>query len=556
MSEQSICPFCLSGIEPGQQECPFCGASLQNRNPGGCLPLGAQLDGRYTIGSYLAVDGEGVLYKAVEHETRTFVVIKEYMPVTLCASRAADGRICPKEGSEVLFKTTRMDFADLYRALQKLGRRPGLAWVKDVVERNDSVYAVMESLDGISLADYLQKRGQPLSVTEAANLLLPVLQAVAMLHQQGVVHYGICPRNIRITSGGEARLEGFGTQGLRTAGGELKSQLYEGYSAPEQYSAAEFTGRFTDVYGAAAVLYRAVTGTEPMAAGERRISDTMPAARAVNDSVPAYISGVLQAAMQLQPSQRLQNMDELVSALTSPAPEQPEQPKDTGGKKVPVALIAGIAGGVILLALLGAFLLLPSSEPAPSSSSSSQSQSVSSQPGQVVPNFVGMRYSDVYQNDTYVSRYMFRVEEAYSDSYEKGVVMDQRPQAGEQLSADSELVTLVVSKGPENIKVPSVIGKQRTDAEMELQSAGFSSIQVIEVDNNGEYAVGCVVSVMPGEGSSVAPTTTITIEVAKDLPVATPTPSPSPTATPVPESSQPESSSQPEAGGESSAAQP
>ena len=113
MSEQSICPFCLSGIEPGQQECPFCGASLQNRNPGGCLPLGAQLDGRYTIGSYLAVDGEGVLYKAVEHETRTFVVIKEYMPVTLCASRAADGRICPKEGSEVLFKTTRMDFADL-----------------------------------------------------------------------------------------------------------------------------------------------------------------------------------------------------------------------------------------------------------------------------------------------------------------------------------------------------------------------------------------------------------------------------------------------------------
>ncbi len=226
----------------------------------------------------------------------------------------------------------------------------------------------------------------------------------------------------------------------------------------------------------------------------------MPAARAVNDSVPAYISGVLQAAMQLQPSQRLQNMAELVSAFTSPAPEQPEQPKDTGGKKVPVALIAGIAGGVILLALLGAFLLLPSSEPAPSSSSSSQSQSVSSQPGQVVPNFVGMRYSDVYQNDTYVSRYMFRVEEAYSDSYEKGVVMDQRPQAGEQLSADSELVTLVVSKGPENIKVPSVIGKQRTDAEMELQSAGFSSIQVIEVDNNGEYAVGCVVSVMPGEG--------------------------------------------------------
>lgn len=550
MSEQSICPFCLSGIEPGQQECPFCGASLQNRNPGGCLPLGAQLDGRYTIGSYLTVDGEGVLYKAVEHETRTFVVIKEYMPVTLCASRAADGRICPKEGSEVLFKTTRMDFADLYRALQRLGRRPGLAWVKDVLELNDSVYAVMESLDGITLADYLQKRGQPLSVTEAANLLLPVLQAVALLHQQGVVHYGICPRNIRITSSGEARLEGFGTQGLRTAGGELKAQLYEGYSAPEQYSAAEFSGRFTDVYGAAAVFYRAVTGVEPMASGERRVSDTMPSARAVNDSVPAYVSGVLQAAMQLQPSQRLQTMAELISALTSPVQEQPEEKKAAGRKKVPVALVAGIAVAVLLLVLLAVFLLQPGQQP-PTSSSSSASQSASSQQtGQTVPNFVGMRYSDVYQNDTYVSRYMFRVEEEFSDDYEKGVVIDQRPKAGESLESGSELVTLIVSKGPENLTVPPVIGKQRTDAEMELQSAGFSNIQVIEVDNNGEYAVGCVVSVMPGEGSSVAPSTTITIEVAKDLPVVTPSPTPEPPA------SQPESSTGQTEGDSASSTQP
>lgn len=81
MKEQMICPFCLSGVEQQQTACPFCGASLENKNPSGTLPLGTVLDGRYTIGSYLSIDGEGVTYKAVDNAARMFVVIKEYRPV-------------------------------------------------------------------------------------------------------------------------------------------------------------------------------------------------------------------------------------------------------------------------------------------------------------------------------------------------------------------------------------------------------------------------------------------------------------------------------------------
>ena len=67
-----------------------------------------------------SLDGEGVLYSGVENLGAFRVTIKEYLPVTLSAERGADCILRPKQGSEVLFKTTRMDFADLYRAVQRI----------------------------------------------------------------------------------------------------------------------------------------------------------------------------------------------------------------------------------------------------------------------------------------------------------------------------------------------------------------------------------------------------------------------------------------------------
>ena len=94
-------------------------------------------------------------------------------------------------------------------------------------------------------------------------MLQPVFDGVAAMHQVGLVHRGICPENIRVLENGRARLTGYATVGLRTAGSGLHEQLYEGYSAPEQYSTAEFEGRYTDEYSLAAVVYRMVCGQSP-----------------------------------------------------------------------------------------------------------------------------------------------------------------------------------------------------------------------------------------------------------------------------------------------------
>ena len=169
MSEKILCPYCLSPLEGQRKECPFCGKSLENINPPGTLPFAYLLGSRYTIGKVLQVDGEGILYAAVENVSGFRVNIKEYLPVTLSSGRDENLIVHPKQDSEVLFKTTRMDFADLYKTVQRITPATGLVAVLDVLEANGTVYAVLEVTQGIPLERYLALRGGPLLPEEACT---------------------------------------------------------------------------------------------------------------------------------------------------------------------------------------------------------------------------------------------------------------------------------------------------------------------------------------------------------------------------------------------------
>ena len=129
-----ICPYCLSELHERAAACPHCGGVFAGRNPAGSLPVGTVLGGRYTVGEIERIDGEGILYRGAENVGRFRVTIKEYMPLTLAAERGMDATLRPKLGSEVLFKTTRMDFADLYRSIQRITPANGLEAVLDVFE--------------------------------------------------------------------------------------------------------------------------------------------------------------------------------------------------------------------------------------------------------------------------------------------------------------------------------------------------------------------------------------------------------------------------------------
>ena len=493
-----LCPHCLQPLPGGYGgDCPHCGRSLDNQNPEGALPLGTQLAGRYTVGSYLSADGDGLSYRGVLNEEKKFVLIKEYFPVTLCNGRSADGALMPKEGKEVLFKTSRMDFKDLYDDLRNLTPATGLNTILDVMEENNTVYAIEESEKGMTLTDYLSLRSRTLTPAEARTLLQPVMEGVTQLHKAGLIHRGICPDNILLPIDGTARLTGYGTLALRTGGSELKSQLYPGYAAPEQYSAAEFSGRYTDVYALAAVCYRMVTGQIPVAAPQRKVRDSLESAHSLEAGVPTWFSQVLSCALRLDPARRMQTVPELMSALTDP--NVANAMFERGDNQISTRKIMGVSLAVIVvLAVLLVWSLLdagenshtPAPTPPPAASESGES-STADQEVETIPDLVGKRYaSEIKDNDLYTG-YRIVMTEENSSEVAAGIVISQEPVAGTIKTEEGEIIQIVVSKGPNLVEMPDIIGFTQSNASKQLDERGIQyKMQIVE--NDGTMAEGCV----------------------------------------------------------------
>ncbi len=528
MEEQKIlCPYCRAELKEGAQSCPHCRRTFAGRNPAGALPMGTLLAGRYTVGEMLSIDGEGILYRGVENKGRFRVTIKEYMPITLSSERGSDHQLRAKPGSEVLLKTTRMDFADLYRSIQRITPATGLEAVLDVVEANNTVYAVLENPGGVPLDQWLDKQKKTISPEDACTMLQPVFNGVAAMHQVGLVHRGICPENIRVLDNGRARLTGYATIGLRTAGSGLHGQLYEGYSAPEQYSAVEFEGRYTDVYSLSAVFYRMVCGQSPVPAAQRMVTDSNPRARTVNPAVPPYVSVSL--GLQLDPVRRIQTVPQLSRALSSPtAAEEEARTVHAAGRrkarekkaKPSLSLTAILTGILILLAVLTLLtlwgLLGRNESPVEQTAPSEVTSAPSAVTVNYVPNFVGMSYSQIQNNREYTGIYLFYVTEEYSDSAPAGTVLTQDPAAGTAITeGENSTIRLVISKGPQMVEMPNTIGFTQEGAIRELESRGLvpSCFMVV---NDGSYASGCVVACSVEPGTMVETGSTIVVYIAAD----------------------------------------
>ena len=531
MEATRLCPYCLQPLPGAAQSCPHCGKSFAGHNPGGTLPVGTVLAGRYTVGEMLSIDGEGILYRGAENLGRFRVTIKEYLPITLTAERTAESTLRPKTGSEVLFKTTRMDFADLYRSIQRITPANGLEAVLDVVEANNSVYAILENLGGTPLDQWLENHPGTIRPDDACTMLQPVFEGVAAMHKIGLVHRGICPENIRVMENDRCRLAGYATVGLRTAGSGLHEQLYEGYSAPEQYSTAEFEGRYTDEYSLAAVFYRMVCGQAPVPAAQRMVTDSNPRAKSVNGSLPLYVSQVLQLGLRLRPMERIQTVPQLYQALSSKEytaeltrtmkPETPVRtaPPEPERKEHLLSLKALLAGIVILLSILilltlWSVLSQHIHQPAASAAESEPASSEVMVPQNLVPNFIGMDYTQVQNNREYTSMYLFYVTEEYSDTAPAGQIIQQEPSADTVLKA-GETIQLVVSKGPQMAEMPNIIGFTQDSAVKELEARGLVA-SCFMVVNDGSYASGCVVRTSEEPGTKVEVGTVITVYIAAD----------------------------------------
>ncbi len=530
MGRQIICSNCLSNVDSAAPACPYCGQSFENTNPAGTLPVNTLLADRYTIGRVLSLDGEGVLYAAVDGGTTRRVVIKEYVPITICAARARDGSVIPRPGREVLFKTTRMDFIDLYRSLVALGRTTGLTPVTDLFEANNTAYAVREPDEGVALYSYLEQRGGPLTLEEAVRLMRPVVAGVDAMHRMGLLHRGVSPETIFVTSTGEARLSGYATLGLRTADSELKSQMFDGYAAPEQYAVSEFDGKYTDIYGLGAVFYRLLTGREPTPSNLRRMNDTLTPVHMAAPDVPGYASKAIMRALRIAPGERMQSAAELLSALTA---SEEEEDGDEGGARLTPGQTRVLILGVLVLLLVAAISIwaivasrrssAPESDAGNSSltdsfsdsdtasssgsgdsssgSASGDSSSESEPDSFVVPSFVGKKYVDVATNQEYIRYVAFLTEHEYSIDFKEGEIIRQSHPQGTKVAIGT-VITLTVSDGPETAVMPTVIGHTQAEAEAELKALRIE-YTIVQIVNDGKYKEGFVARCDTEAGSIV-----------------------------------------------------
>ena len=328
---QHVCYGCFTEKEPGTA-CPHCGFNENSERAYLAVPIGTILDGRYLIGKVLGVGGFGITYLGYDLTLDYKVAVKEYMPSGF-ATRADDKyTLTVTSSSQQQAYDEGLDkFLSEARTLAKFHNTPHVVSVQDFFKENNTAYFVMEYVDGESLKDYLDKNGGRVSFAAASNILMPIMEALSKVHEQGLIHRDISPDNISITSTGEPKLLDFGA--ARSAYADNKSVsviLKHGLAPIEQYSYHGNMGPWTDVYAMGATFYRSITGILPPESIERIHADSIKTPSSMGITIPPYAEMALMKALAVNPEGRFQTIEQFMSALKGnvsySAPARPAAP--------------------------------------------------------------------------------------------------------------------------------------------------------------------------------------------------------------------------------------
>lgn len=360
MNLKKICFGCMREKEQETGKCPYCGFDLNTYEYNNrWLRLGHILDGKYLLGKVIGEGGFGITYIGWDLNMEVRVAIKEYFPIGL-ASREVRGTnqytlVTLTGDKKESYEHGMEKFAAEAKSLAKFYHLEGIVAVKDFFFENETAYMVMEYVDGMTLRDYLRKKGGYLSVEETLHIFQPVIRSLETVHRENIIHRDISPDNIMITRSGESKLIDFGAARMscKDQNHTFTIILKHGYAPPEQYQTKGYQGPWTDVYAVCATIYRAITGQLPPNAMDRLNQDELKTFEEAGSHVPSGMTDVIiRKGMALRVENRYQSMEELYNALCL----LKEQPKEETSKKEkkPVnntktrRLIAGISISVLL----------------------------------------------------------------------------------------------------------------------------------------------------------------------------------------------------------------
>ena len=575
MERFNICYGCMNPLDESAEICPGCGYRVGAPHLPSYLAPGVTLNDRYLVGKLKSYNGESANYIAFDKITESKVLIKEYMPDTLCKREKGTSVITVNPDSMPQYKTFLSEFVELNKVLSKMRTLNHINAAIDMFGDNNTAYVVFSWTDGMTMSEYLRMNAGELSWEEVKKLFPPIFTTLSLVHNAGLVHRGISPENIIVTDKGELKLTGFCIADARTANTELASELYNGYAAPEQYNSSNWQGTWTDVYGISALLYRILTGVVPTEATSRLSSDNLIEPAGLNRNIPANVSKVIMNGLNLNGEMRIQTITELVTQLF----EEPEygskrlSSSSTQTISIPrqgTAVRASHQGSrgksaaepisrhrlfVLIMAVIlivGLFFLVmimilslddnSSSFDTPDSGLASFSDTgeatgeittmsalepmvettaavtTSADNGivYVMNDITGRSYDIVSKSDTY-SSLVFKAEYEYNDEFGKGLIFFQSIPKTETYKDGTEIL-VKVSLGPKYIEIPEYLTLSKKDYFAKLNELGIKyEEQELETEDTLEGYVAKT-SKDPGEKIDVEAGETLTVYVAKNPP--------------------------------------
>ena len=276
INNKKLCESCFAEIEE-DGKCPHCGFYKDEYIPDAMvLPMGTKLDNKILIGRLMGKGGFGVTYLGYDLRMDKVIAVKEYYPNGI-AYRSGSGTevlVADPKSQETFDKGTEKFYTEAEMVAQFNGN-PNIVGVYDYFRANNTVYLIMEYLNGVTLKSYVKKHGT-INDGQALYVMDKMAAALSITHSAGVLHRDISPDNIMVCLDGKVKLIDFGAarQIMAESSSNLTVVMKPGYTPIEQYTKKGRQGAWTDIYALGASIYYAMTGKVIDDPYERMENDT------------------------------------------------------------------------------------------------------------------------------------------------------------------------------------------------------------------------------------------------------------------------------------------
>lgn len=517
------------------------------------LKEGVFLGKRYEVIERIGTGGMADVYKGKDHKLNRYVAIK-----VLKSDFRADETFIAKFRSEAQAAAGLM--------------HPNVVNVYDVGVDRGLYYMVMELVEGITLKEYIEKKGR-LSAKETISISIQMISGIEAAHNQHIIHRDIKPQNIIISREGKVKVTDFGIARAATTANTVSSNVMGSvhYTSPEQARGGAVDMK-SDIYSAGITMYEMVTGHVPFD-GDSTVSvaikhlqeEIVSPAEEVPD-IPYSLECIIMKCTQKTPDLRYGNDQELIMdlkrSLVDPEGDfvrlgsavavgaetialskgemeriqrqaayeddyedeyddeyeddyDDEESDDELDEDVnpKVARITKIL--MIVVAAIIAFAVIFMVGRAaglfkfiPSITSTDSSEKSK------VPDIVGMTEAEAIEALNKVNLGYKITERKASDKYDNGVVMEQKTAAGKRVDKNTQ-IGIVISTGKEvvEIQVPDVRGQSESDAQRILEDK-----KLVVADSKAEYSdeieAGKVISTNPAAGTTLKEGSKVTMVVS------------------------------------------